>query len=104
MQQPTWKPCKRELNDRLSTAEIDSLPRSCFAFPDARKEPMTDASHVRNALARFNQVHDASDFDRDLAFANIQEAARHFGISVRETNWRQLGARRKDSSASSEQM
>src|SRR5580698_9280619 len=64
MQQPTWKPCKRELNDRLSTAEIDSLPRSCFAFSNARKEPMTDASHVRNALARFNQVDDASDFNR----------------------------------------
>jgi hypothetical protein len=43
---------------------------------------MTDASHVRNAFARFDQVKDVSDFDRDLAFANTQKAARHFGITV----------------------
>ena len=27
-----------------------------FAFPDQQKEPLTDASHVRNAIARFDQV------------------------------------------------
>jgi len=52
---------------------------------------MTDASHVRSALARFNQVTDVSDADRDLAFANIKKAANYYGIEKRETNWRQLG-------------
>jgi hypothetical protein len=28
-------------------------PDSVYAFPKQKKEPMTDASHVRNALARF---------------------------------------------------
>lgn len=92
MQQPTWEPCKPPLSGRLSTAQIDSLPESCFAFPKSRKEPMTDAAHVRNALARFDQVAGVSDAERDLAFANIQKAAKHFGIDVKETDWRQLGA------------
>ena len=52
---------------------------------------MTDASHVRNALARFDQVTDVSDADRDLAFANIKKAAKHYDVEIRETDWRQLG-------------
>ena len=52
---------------------------------------MTDASHVRNALARFDQVTDVSDADRDVAFANIKKAAKYYGIEIRETDWRQLG-------------
>ena len=66
------------------------LPDSVFAFPKQRKEPLTDASHVRNALARFDQVEGVSDTDRDLAFANIK-AARHYGVEVSENNWRELG-------------
>jgi hypothetical protein len=58
---------------------------------------MTDASHVRNAFARFDRVKDVSDFDLDLAFANTQKAARQFGMTVIDTNWRQLGTRREDS-------
>jgi 3-dehydroquinate synthase class II len=53
---------------------------------------MTDAVHVRNALARFDQVEGVDDAERDLAFANIQEAARHFGVAVKETGRHQLGA------------
>jgi Family of unknown function (DUF6582) len=57
------------------------------------KEPLTDASHVKNALARFDQVEDVSDEERDLAFANIKKAAAHYGIDVEENDWRQLGKR-----------
>src|SRR5262245_25872202 len=66
----TWKP--HTTRGELSTAEKNDLPESVFAFPKQRKEPLTDASHVRNALARFDQVEDASDDDRELAFANIK--------------------------------
>ncbi len=55
---------------------------------------MTDASHVRTALARFNQVADVSDAERDLAFANIRKAARYYGVEMRETDWRQLIGRK----------
>jgi hypothetical protein len=94
----TWEPIQHSAeHGRLSTAQTDALPESAFAFPRYRKEPMTDASHVRSALARFNQVTDVSDADRDLAFANIKKAATYYNIEMRETDWRQL--RRMDGSA-----
>jgi hypothetical protein len=70
------------------------LPESVFAFPRQRKEPLTDASHVKNALARFDQVEGVSDADRELAFANIKKAAQYYGVELRESSWRELGARR----------
>jgi hypothetical protein len=74
-------------------AAYGELPESVFAFPKQRKEPLTDAEHVRNALARFDQVKDVSDEERDLAFANIKKAAEHYGINVEEDDWRQLGSK-----------
>jgi hypothetical protein len=85
--QPTWKP-HTEHGD-LSTR--GNLPKSVFAFPKQRKEPLTEASHVRNALARFDQVQGISDTDRDLAFANIKAAAKHYGVDIKEKSWRELG-------------
>ena len=90
-QNATWQPHTE--HDKLSEKERDALPESAFAFPRQRKEPMTDASHVRNALARFDQVGDVSDAERDLAFANIQKAAAHYGVNLEERDWRQLGKR-----------
>ena len=58
---------------------------------------MTDAQHVRIAIARIDQVEDAGDAEREVAFANIQKAARYYGIGMRETDWRQLGSIRNRS-------
>lgn len=85
----TWKPHLE--HGELDTKERAELPESVYAFPKQRKEPLTDADHVRNALARFDQVTEVSDSDRDLAFANILKAASHFEVTVEETNWHQLG-------------
>jgi hypothetical protein len=85
----TWKPHTE--HGTLDSADRDKLPDSAYAFPEQRKEPLTDASHVRAALARFDQVKGVSDSDRDLAFRNIEKAARHYGVDVEETSWRQLG-------------
>ena len=87
----TWKPHTK--HGELDSQERDKLPDSVFAFPKQRKEPLTDASHVKNALARFDQVEDVSDKDRELAFANINKAAEHYGVNVEEENWHQLGKR-----------
>ena len=65
--------------------------RQRFRLSELRKEPLTDANHVRDALARFDQVEGVSDADRDLAFANIKKAAEHYGIEVHEKEWRELG-------------
>jgi hypothetical protein len=67
------------------------LPDSVYAFPKQRKEPLTDAEHVRNAVARFDQVIDVSDDDRALAFANIEKAASHYHVNLAETSWHDLG-------------
>ena len=85
----TWK--AHEQHGDLSTKDKNDLPESVFAFPKQRKEPLTDAAHVQNALARFDQVKDVLDDDRDLAFANIQKAAKHYGVEMVETTWHQLG-------------
>jgi Family of unknown function (DUF6582) len=87
----TWKPIRGEKHGRLDAADANALPTSAFAFPSSRKEPMTDPSHVRNALARFDQVQGVTDADRELAFLNIKKAARHFRVGIKETEWRQLG-------------
>ncbi len=85
--QTTWMP-STESGVIHNRAE---LPESVFAFPRQRKEPLTDADHVRNALARFDQVEGVSDADRDLAFANIRAAAQFYGVHVQEKSWRELG-------------
>ena len=85
--QTTWMP-STETGVIHNRAE---LPESVFAFPRQRKEPLTDADHVRNALARFDQVEGVSDSNRDLAFANIRAAARFYGVELHEKSWRDLG-------------
>ena len=87
----TWKAPHPAEHGQLDAAQINHLAETAFAFPRSRKEPMTDALHVRNAIARFDQVEGASDEERDLAFANIKAAAEHFRIRMKETSWRQLG-------------
>jgi hypothetical protein len=83
----TWKPL--EAHGSLTTRS--TLPESLFAFPKQRKEPLTDAQHVRNAIARFDQVIDVSGEDRASAFENIKEAANYFGVNLSETSWSDLG-------------
>ena len=56
--------------------ERDGLGKSQFAFPKQRKEPLEDASHVRNAIARFDQAKDVTDAERDEAWQRIRTAAK----------------------------
>lgn len=75
----------------LKSDQRDDLPKGEFAFPKQRKEPLEDASHVRNAIARFDQVEGVSDDERDEAWKRIQAAAKKFGVDVGEKSWRELG-------------
>ena len=85
----TWE--AHTTRGELDTEKRDKLPESVFAFPKKRKEPLTDAQHVKNALARFDQVEDVTDDERDQAFANIKKAAKHYGVDVKEESWKDLG-------------
>ena len=74
----------------MSAAEQDKLSDDQFAFPAQRKEPLVDARHVRNAVARFDQVVGVSDSERDAAWRRITEAANRFGVQISEKSWRDL--------------
>ena len=77
-------------SEGLSTAEKDRLADDEFAFPKERKEPLTDARHVRNAIARFDQVEGVSDAERDEAWRRILAAAKRYDVEVSESDWRDL--------------
>ena len=75
---------------RLQTDDRNDLTGEHFAFPHQRKEPLDDASHVRNAIARFDQVEGVTDAERDAAWKRILSAARQHGVMVHEKSWREL--------------
>jgi hypothetical protein len=83
-------------DEGLSTADKDRLDDQEFAFPSERKEPLTDARHVRNAIARFDQVEGVSDAERDKAWKRILSAAKRFDVEVSEADWRDLAEGGKD--------
>jgi hypothetical protein len=75
----------------LSEKQRDNLDEDQFAFPKERKEPLNNAGHVRNAIARFNQVEGVSDSERDDAWARIKRAAKKFDVEMDEKSWHELG-------------
>ena len=74
----------------LSETRRERMPSEKFAFPKERKEPLNDAGHVRNAIARFDQVEGVSDSERDAAWRRIRAAARKYGVEVSARGWRSL--------------
>ena len=76
---------------KLDAADRKAIPKETFAFPKQRKEPLENASHVRNAIARFDQVKDVTDAERDAAWKRIEAAAKAHGVEVHEKSWRELG-------------
>jgi len=80
----------RSRSGTMTTAQKNDLPDSAFAFPEQRKEPLTDAKHVRNAVARFDQVEGVSNAERDRAWRRIRAAARKHGVEIEARGWREL--------------
>jgi hypothetical protein len=78
----------------LDARDREELKDSQYAFPDERKEPLNDAEHVRNAMARFDQVEGVSDDERDEAWKRIKTAAKKHGVEVHEKSWRELGKKK----------
>jgi hypothetical protein len=83
-------------NEGMSTAAKDQLAGEEFAFPEERKEPLTDARHVRDAIARFDQVEGVSDAERDRAWKRIVTAAKKYDVEVSESSWHDLAKGGKD--------
>lgn len=79
---------------RLDEEDRDHLKKSQFAFPKQEKEPLEDASHVRNAVARFNQVEGVTDDERDEAWKRIKAAAKKFHVKLEERSWHDLKSKK----------
>jgi hypothetical protein len=79
-----------KLSKGLSARQENRMPRTVFAFPKERKEPLNDARHVRNAVARFDQVEGVTDKEREAAWRRIRAAARRFGVHIEARGWRSL--------------
>jgi len=75
---------------KITETRRDHLAEGSFAFPKERKEPIHDAAHVRNAIARFKQVEGVTDAERDAAWKRIQSAARKHSVELHEQDWREL--------------
>ena len=70
---------------KLTKSGRDRISATKFAFPKQRKEPLENASHVRNAVARFHQVKDVTEAERRAAWKRIQSAAKRFGVEIQES-------------------
>jgi hypothetical protein len=88
---------------KLDQKHRDEIPDRQYAFPKQEKEPLNDAAHVRNAIARFNQVQGVSDAERDEAWKRIRAAAKKFDVDLEEGDWRELahGGKNKTNHAGS---
>jgi uncharacterized protein DUF6582 len=78
---------------KLDTADRKKIPAKKYAFPKERKEPLENASHVRNAIARFNQVEGVSGDEKDAAWKRIKTAAKKFGVEMNESSRKELKAK-----------
>ena len=63
---------------KLTKPTRDQISATKFAFPKQRKEPLENASHVRNAAARFKQVKGVTEAERRAAWKRIQSAAKQY--------------------------
>ena len=69
----------------LTEKKRDNLRSNQFAYVDKQGEehlPINDESHVRNAIARFNQTDFESAAAKERARRKIVSAAKRHGIEV----------------------
>ena len=71
---------------KLAKPARDRISAAKFAFPKQRKEPLENASHVRNAVARFNQVKGVTEVERRAAWKRIQSAAKRYGVELEKSD------------------
>lgn len=72
---------------KLKSKDRKALSDGDFAYIDSKGDkhlPINDASHVRNALARFNQTHFESSEAKSKAHAKIVARAKEMGVEVSE--------------------
>jgi hypothetical protein len=68
---------------KLNEPARDRIPSAKFAFPKQRKEPLENATHVRNAAARFDQVQDVTEAEKRAAWKRIESAAKRYKVELK---------------------
>lgn len=68
----------------------DTLPESAFAFVGKRKILINHRGNVESGIARFKEVQDVSDDERDAAWTRLKRAAAQFGMTCPDS-WRDIG-------------
>ena len=63
-------------------AKLTKLARDRISASKQRKETLENASHVRNAVARFHQVKEVTEAERRAAWKRIQSAAKRYGVKL----------------------
>ena len=84
-------PAASKKSHTLSTDDRKKMSDTTYAFPKERKEPLNNASHVRNAIARFDQVKGVSAAEKKAAFTKIKSAAKKFGVEMSSGSASELG-------------
>jgi cell division protein FtsX len=82
--------CAAKSISKITDASRDHIADESFAFPKERKEPIHDAAHVRNAIARFKQVQGVTDSQRDAAWKRIKSAAKKHKVELNAQDWCEL--------------
>ncbi len=75
---------------KLDAEDRKKIPAKKYAFPKERKEPLENAAHVRNAVARFNQVEGVSEAEKNAAWKRIKAAAKKFDVELDESSRKDL--------------
>lgn len=94
----TWQPYPpAEKAYKLSPSDYRRLPKSVFAFPADRREPLINAVHVESAARWFVSTRGVTDEELALAWANINAAARYYGVDLGDnpSARKAVGARRR---------
>jgi hypothetical protein len=76
---------REQIMAKLTKPTRDRISATKFAFPKQRKEPLENASHVRNAAARFDQVEGVTEAERRAAWKRIESAAKKYGVELRKS-------------------
>jgi hypothetical protein len=80
---------------KLDAKDRKQISAKQYAFPKERKEPLENAAHVRNAIARFNQVEGVTEAEKDAAWKRIQAAAKKFDVEMDESSRGELKPSKK---------
>jgi glutamyl/glutaminyl-tRNA synthetase len=70
---------------KLREKQRKAMPKGVFAYVDARGEghlPLNDETHVRNAMARWNQTEFSSESAKESARRKIVAAAKKHGVEI----------------------